>query len=114
MLSITPQHKIFICIQPCDFRKGIDALIGYCESQLNEDPFSGKIFVFRNRQLTAIKILVYDGTGFWLCQKRFSSGKLTWWPRCHTETDKITSTNLVAMINQSALSYETNSWHDVS
>ena len=44
------------------------------------DPFSGAVFVFRNRRRTAIKILVYDGQGFWLCHKRFSSGRFAFWP----------------------------------
>jgi hypothetical protein len=38
-------------------------------------------FVFRNRAGTALKLLVYDGTGCWLCLKRFSQGRLQWWPR---------------------------------
>ena len=41
---------------------------------------SGILFVFANRQRTAVKILVYDGQGFWLCMKRFSRGRLAWWP----------------------------------
>ena len=35
---------------------------------LHEDPFTGTVFVFRNRRATAVKVLVYDGQGFWLCQ----------------------------------------------
>jgi transposase len=41
---------------------------------------SGCAFVFRNRRGTAIKILLYDGQGFWLCQKRLSQGRFTHWP----------------------------------
>jgi transposase len=40
----------------------------------------GAIFVFRNRRATALKLLCYDGQGFWLCQKRLSQGRLKWWP----------------------------------
>jgi transposase len=47
---------------------------------LRHDPFSGWMFVFRNRSATALKVLVYDGQGFWLCQKRLSSGRFRWWP----------------------------------
>ena len=47
---------------------------------LRHDPFSGCLFVFRNRPATALKILVYDGQGFWLCQKRLSQGRFRWWP----------------------------------
>jgi len=43
-------------------------------------PFNGGVFVFGNRSRTGIKILVYDGQGFWLCHKRLSSGRFAWWP----------------------------------
>ncbi len=81
MLQITPQQIILLAIQPVDFRKGIESLAAVCKSQLQEDPFSGKLFVFTNRSRRAVKIIVYDGQGFWLCLKRFSSGKLAWWPQ---------------------------------
>jgi transposase len=80
MLQITPQMKVLVAIQPADFRKGIDGLAALCKSSLGEDPFTGTVFVFRNRRATAIKVLIYDGQGFWLCQKRLSSGRFRWWP----------------------------------
>jgi transposase len=40
----------------------------------------GQVFVFRSRRGTAIRILVYDGQGFWLAQKRLSKGRFRWWP----------------------------------
>ncbi|RKX64954.1 MAG: IS66 family insertion sequence hypothetical protein [Tenericutes bacterium] len=80
MLSITPHMRILVAVEPCDFRKGIDGLGGICRNVLEEDPLSGCVFVFRNRRATAIKILVYDGQGFWLCQKRLSKGRFRWWP----------------------------------
>ena len=80
MLSIAPQMRILVAVESADFRKGIDGLAGLCRNVLREDPFSGGVFVFRNRRGTAIKILVYDGQGFWLCQKRLSKGRFQWWP----------------------------------
>jgi transposase len=47
---------------------------------LAADPFSGCLFVFRSRSATSLKILVYDGQGFWLAQKRLSKGRFVWWP----------------------------------
>jgi transposase len=38
------------------------------------------VFAFRNRRATAVKVLVYDGQGYWLCQKRLSEGRFRWWP----------------------------------
>ena len=81
MLQLSPQHRIFVCVSAVDFRCGIDGLGGYCRRHLQQDPMSGAIFVFRNRRQTAIKLLVYDGQGFWLCQKRFSSGRFRFWPQ---------------------------------
>lgn len=80
MIQIIPQMRILLAVAPVDFRKGIDGLAGVCRKVLAADPFSGCMFVFRNRRATTIKILVYDGQGFWLAQKRLSQGRFSWWP----------------------------------
>jgi transposase len=80
MIQLTPQMRILVAVDPVDFRKGIDGLAGICRQRIKSDPFSGSVFVFRNRKKTAIKIITYDGQGFWLCQKRLSTGTFTWWP----------------------------------
>lgn len=81
MIQLVPQLRVLLACQPVDFRKGIDSLAALCKAQLAEDPFSGALFVFRNRAGTALKLLVYDGRGFWLCLRRFSQGRLRWWPQ---------------------------------
>jgi len=88
MLQITPQMKILVATEPADFRKGIDGLARLCKETLRRDPFSGTVFVFRNRRGTAIKVLVYDGQGFWLCQKRLSEGRFRWWPKSATDNNE--------------------------
>ena len=80
MLQITPQMKILVAVAAVDFRKGIDGLVQLCKESLQQDPFTGAVFVFRNRRSTALKALVYDGQGFWLCHKRLSQGRFQWWP----------------------------------
>jgi transposase len=85
MLQITPQMKILVAVAPADFRKGIDGLVRLCKDSLKQDPFAGAVFVFRNRRRTAIKVLVYDGQGFWLCHKRLSTGRFGWWPSASGE-----------------------------
>jgi hypothetical protein len=86
MLQITPQMKILVAVDPADFRRGIDGLARLCKDVLRQDPFAGTVFVFRNRRGTAIKVLVYDGQGFWLCHKRLSEGRFRWWP---SATDRV-------------------------
>jgi len=81
MIQLTPHMQILVAVEPADFRKGIDGLARVCREQLLQDPFRGILFVFRNRRATAIKIIVYDGQGFWLCQKRLSKGRFGWWPQ---------------------------------
>ena len=80
MIQITPQMRILVAIEPVDGRKGIDSLARLCQDKLQADPFSGCLFVFRSRRGTSIRILVYDGQGFWLAQKRPSQGRFVWWP----------------------------------
>jgi transposase len=69
-----------VAVQPIDGRKGIDSLAQLCREQLAEDPFSGCLFIFLTRSGTSVKLLCYDGQGFWLAQKRLSEGKFKCWP----------------------------------
>lgn len=80
MIQVTPQMRILVAIEAVDGRKGIDSLARLCQDKLAANPFSGCLFVFRSRRGTSIRILTYDGQGFWLAQKRLSKGRFRWWP----------------------------------
>jgi hypothetical protein len=80
MIQLTPQMRILAAVEPVDFRKGIDGLCGLCRRTLQHDPFGGAVFVFCNKKRNAVRILAYDGQGYWLCTKRLSQGRLRWWP----------------------------------
>lgn len=80
MIQVTSQTRILVAVEAADFRKGIDGLARLARDRLASDPFGGTVFVFRNRRGTSVKILVFDGQGFWLCQKRLSTGKFRHWP----------------------------------
>ena len=80
MIQITPHMRILVAVEPADFRRGIDGLARLCREELLEEPFSGCLFLFRNRRRTGIKGLVYDGISFWLFYKRLSTGRFRFWP----------------------------------
>jgi transposase len=80
MLQLSPQSRIFLATEPVDFRKGIDALAAVCRQVLGDNPLEGAVYVFRNRSATALKLLLYDGQGYWMMMKRLSQGRFTWWP----------------------------------
>lgn len=100
MLQITPQHRLLLAVEPIDFRKGICGLKAQCQQKLLCDPFSGTIFAFTNRGRTSVKLFVYDASGFWLCQKRFSKGRLAWWPSSTRSTVSFRSSELQILLAQ--------------
>lgn len=100
MIQLTCHMRILVAVEPADFRKGIDGLARLCLQQLQEDPFQGALFVFRNRRATAIKILTYDGQGFWMCQKRLSKGRFEWWPQHRSAASrKLESQQLAVLLS---------------
>lgn len=98
MIHVSPQTRILLQVGPLDYRKGLDSLVGMCREVLGENPFSGTLFVFRNRKRTSIKMLFYDGQGFWVCQKRFSEGKLRYWPEATTSLTQLAARELYTLI----------------
>jgi len=72
--------RILLVVEPVDFRKGIDGLAGIVRA-LDLDPFGGCLFVFRSRSGSSLRVLAYDGQGYWLCQKRLSKGTFRFWPK---------------------------------
>lgn len=78
MLSIGGTTRVFLAVQPVDLRGSFDRLYGYVTEVLREDPRSGHWYGFVNKRRTRIKILVFDGTGLWILNKRLCTGRFTW------------------------------------
>ena len=89
MIQITPQMHVLVAVEPVDLRKGIDGLAAVCRERLQADPFSGWLFIFRSRRATAIRVLCYDGQGFWMAHKRLSKGRFPWWPTAETAAKRL-------------------------
>lgn len=100
MLQITPHQRLLLAIKPADFRRGIDGLAALCRQVLEEDPFNGTLFVFTNKRRNCVKILAYDGLGFWLSHRRFSQGRLAWWPTQQDVSFSINPSQLHILLSQ--------------
>lgn len=74
MLSFNRRTKIFVSKDPTDMRASYDTLFAKAKAVLNQDPFSGHLFLFINSKRTSIKCLYYDGTGFVIIAKRMEKG----------------------------------------
>jgi transposase len=98
MLQLTPQSRIFVATQPVDFRKGIDGGAAVCRQRLGDNPLEGAVYVFRNRSATALKLLLYDGQGYWLMMKRLSQGRFSWWPNSADARVPLSARELIILI----------------
>jgi len=78
MLSFTGGLRVFVAVEACDLRKSFNGLEGLVRERLGEDPRGGALFVFGNRTHTRLKILYFDGTGYWVAVKRLERGTFSW------------------------------------
>ena len=74
MIGLALGVKIYLCTTPADMRRGFDGLSSMAESLMNQDPLSGHLFVFRNRNRDKLKILYWDQDGLATWYKRLEQG----------------------------------------
>jgi transposase len=70
--------RVLIATRPVDFRKGVDGLSAYVQHELQSDPFSGVVYVFRAKRADRVKLLFWDQTGLCLLSKRLEQGRFRW------------------------------------
>ena len=80
MIQVPPNANVVVMHESINFRSGIDGTAAIARKVLQREPMDGAIFVFRNRGGHMLRILYYDGSGFWLCTKRLSKGRFSTWP----------------------------------
>jgi transposase len=78
MLTVSPAIRIYVATGATDLRRSIDGLSALVRDQLQLDPLSGHLFLFRNRRGDRLKILVWDQSGFWVLYKRLEQGTFAW------------------------------------
>ena len=81
--------KIWLYLQPIDFRKQLDGLVIEVAANLKKDPVSGQWFIFRNKQGNKIKIILWERNGFWMLYKRVEKGRFQF-PRNRDDTQQLT------------------------
>lgn len=74
MLMWPPSLRIHLATEPADMRCAFDGLMARVQTVLDQDPFSGHLFVFRNKRRDRVKILAWDRSGFVLWYKRLEKG----------------------------------------
>lgn len=71
----SPSVRIFIGREAIDMRKGMDGLASLVIDVIDQDPQSGHLFVFFNKERNRMKCLVWDASGYWLLSKRLEHGR---------------------------------------
>ena len=92
MFGFGPATRIYLAAGATDLRKGFDGLHGLVRDRLQGEPASGHVFLFANAARTRLKLLVFDGSGLWLCAKRLEKGRFHW-PQAGAEAVKVTLTH---------------------
>lgn len=78
MLSFDSIPSIYIAQGPTDLRKGMDQLASLVQNRYELNPFENCLYIFCNRTRDKLKMLYWDGSGFWLLNKRLEEGKFQW------------------------------------
>lgn len=78
MLTFPSTVRVYLAAGPTDMSKSFDTLSALAREVLEQDPLSGHLFAFCGRRRNLVKILIWDGTGFWLFAKRLARGTFAW------------------------------------
>jgi transposase len=97
MLNLSSATRVFLALAPVDLRGSFNRLAALTQSILAQDPLSGHWFVFINRRHNRLKILLWDGSGLWVCAKRLERGRFTW-PRGEGACARMRGEELIALL----------------
>jgi len=78
MLAFPAGLRIYLAVEAVDMRKQYNGLWALAGEKLKEDPRSGAVFCFCNKDRDRVKMLYWDGTGVWVMAKRLEKGRYTW------------------------------------
>jgi transposase len=98
MLSLSAATRVFVALVPIDLRQSFNGLYAAVREQLKEDPLSGHLFVFTNKERDKVKVLFWDGSGLWVCAKRLEKGRFSW-PKGEGAAATLRSEELSALLS---------------
>ena len=98
ILGTSRAVRVYAFPEAVDLRKGYDGLFGLVKTGLGRDPLSGDLYLFVNKRRHACKVLVWDGTGLCIFQKRLERGKFAMLSRGADGVVQLTSTELALFI----------------
>ncbi len=78
MFGFGPATRVYVATGATDMRKGFNGLYGLVRDRLECDPASGHVFLFSNARRNRLKLVVYDGSGLWVCAKKLDGGRFRW------------------------------------
>jgi transposase len=78
VLTLLPTVRVYLAAGATDLRKSFDTLAEVARRVLGQDPLSGHLFVFCNKDRNRLKLLFWDSSGFWLLQRRLEQGTFSW------------------------------------
>jgi transposase len=88
MFAWGPATRIYLAAGATDMRKGFEGLFGLVRDRLQLEPLSGHVFLFSNAPRNRLKLLLWDGSGLWVCAKRLEKGRF-WWPQAEGGESKV-------------------------
>ena len=98
MFGFGPATRIYVALGATDMRKGFNGLYGLVRDRLECDPTSGHAFLFANARRNRLKLVVYDGSGLWVCSKKLDGGRFHWPQRDSTVTKIVLTHEELALL----------------
>ena len=98
MFGFGPATRIYVAAGGTDMRKNFNGLYGLVRDHLGCDPESGHVFLFANARRNRLKLLVYDGSGLWVCAKKLDRGCFRWPDADSTVKKIVLSTEELALL----------------
>ena len=97
MIALPAGTRVWLAAGVTDMRKGMDGLAALAQTSLNENPFSGHVFVFRGKRGDLVKLLWWSGDGLCLMHKRLERGRFVW-PQADSGSVSLTAAQLSMLL----------------